>query len=357
MKAQPIVAKSKKLSDPISRAPTIRDVAAKLGVSHTTVSLSLRNHTSIPHMTRKRVQEGARKMGYRSNILVSALLTQVRSRHVHKRGEVIAWLTATPIEEWQQLPSISMGLTASKQRAEQVGIRTDAFFIGTRGEHWPQVRRMLEARGVRGLLFPPVPWDFPALDIPWDRFSVMTISYSFRQANLHRVLNAHFNGMITCYKKLRLAKRKRIGLVLLRDDDDRAHHYWLSGFLAAPHLFGGATLRPLLLKTVNDRNAFGSWFGSQRPDAIIGLNKHYISKWLGECGARIPADICYVSLDAGLDASQPEAGIRQSWGEIFSTAIELIAGQLARNEVGLPAMPRVTLIDGLWSDGPSMEQV
>jgi DNA-binding LacI/PurR family transcriptional regulator len=357
MKSRSIVSKPEKSADPISRAPTIRDVAAKLGVSHTTVSLALRNHTSIPQITRKRVQDGARKMGYRSNILVSALLTQVRSRHVHKRGEVIAWLTATPIEEWQQLPSISMGLAASKQRAEQVGIRADAFFIGTRGELWPQVRRMLEARGVRGLLFPPVPWDFPALDIPWDRFSAMTISYSFRQANLHRVLNAHFNGMITCYKKLRLAQRKRIGLVLLRDDDDRAHHYWLSGFLASPHLFGGARLRPSLLKTANDRTAFVSWFESERPDAIIGLSNRYISKWLDDCGAHIPADVCFVSLDAGLDASRPEAGIRQSWGEIFSTAVELIAGQLARNEVGLPAMPRVTLIDGQWSDGPGVDQV
>lgn len=40
------------------------------------------------------------------------------------------------------------------------------------------------------------------------------------------------------------------------------------------------------------------------------------------------------------DKTRSEAGIRQSWAEIFRTAVELIAAQLAHNECGLPSCPR-----------------
>lgn len=340
------------------RSPTLREIAARLGVCHATVSLALRNHASLPPATRLRIQTAAREMGYKNNPLVNALLTQVRSRHVQHRGEVVMWLTTLPAEEWQALPSVVIGLEAARPRAEWLGLRLDVMSIGPRGEHWPQVRRVLKARGVKALLLPQLPLDLLPLDIPWTDFAVVSISYSFTQAEVHRVVNAHFNGMMTCYKKLREAGRRRIGLVLRRDDDDRAHHYWFSGFMGASKLEGGASLRPLLLDTMEDGEAsFVEWFEKARPDAIIGLSRHYVLKWLQKCGAKVPADVAYVCLDARLDDVRPEAGIRQSWGEIFRTAVELIAAQLAHNECGLPSVPKVTLIDGVWCDGDTFTSV
>lgn len=333
------------------RSPTLREIAAKLGVCHATVSLALRNHASLPPATRQRIQAAALEMGYRNNPLVKALLAQVRSRHVQHRGEVVVWLTHLPVEEWLALPSVRLGMAAARVRAERLGLRIDAMSIGPRGESWPQVHRVLKARGVRAILLPQLPLDLLPLNIPWTDFAVVAISYSFTQAEVHRVVNAHFNGMMLCYEKLRAAGRRRIGLVLQRDDDNRAHHYWLSGFLGASHIGGGAALKPLLLDAMDDEARFMEWFKKTRPDAIIGLSRHYVLKWLQKCGAKVPAEVSYVCLDARLDAARPEAGIRQSWGEIFSTAVELIAAQLSHNESGLPSVPKVMLIDGAWCDG------
>ncbi len=39
-----------------SNPPTLREIARRAGVSHTTVSLALRNHPSIPEETRERMR-------------------------------------------------------------------------------------------------------------------------------------------------------------------------------------------------------------------------------------------------------------------------------------------------------------
>lgn len=55
---------------------TIYDIAKKLDVSAATVSRALKNHAAISEKTRKKIQETARKMGYRSNNFASNLRRQ-----------------------------------------------------------------------------------------------------------------------------------------------------------------------------------------------------------------------------------------------------------------------------------------
>src|SRR5207249_1372261 len=58
---------------------TLEDVAKAAGVHRTTVSLSLRDHPRIPLETRDRVKAVARRLGYKINPLVSALMQSRRS--------------------------------------------------------------------------------------------------------------------------------------------------------------------------------------------------------------------------------------------------------------------------------------
>ncbi|MDP3377412.1 MAG: LacI family DNA-binding transcriptional regulator [Brevundimonas sp.] len=333
--------------------PTIRDLAARLGVSHTTVSLALRNDPSISAGTRQRVRLTAQVMGYRGNILVSALLSQVRKGRLQNRGEVVAVWTALPVEEWLGLPSMAVGMAQARTRARELGLRLEVFSIGARGQRARQVGHVMESRGYRALLLPPLPTDLLPLRIDWSRFAVATLGYSFSQVESPRVANAHFNGIMTCYRELRKMGCERIGLVLKRDDDARARHYWSSGFMGAPLVHGGAALPPLLTGLEMDRRDFETWFRRNLPDAIIGLSRDVLLDWLEDMGATMPRDICYACLDIIEGQGRELAGIRQSWGDIFATGVELLAGQLSRNEIGLPKAPTVTLIDGCWHDGPT----
>jgi LacI family transcriptional regulator len=60
----------------IKKEITIYDIAKKLQISAATVSRALKNHAAISESTRKKVQDAARKMGYRSNNFASNLRKQ-----------------------------------------------------------------------------------------------------------------------------------------------------------------------------------------------------------------------------------------------------------------------------------------
>src|ERR1700710_1982102 len=76
---------------------TLRDVAKRIGVSHSTISLCLRNHHSIPLKRREQVRRVATEMGYRPDPMLSSLAAyRNRNRPVTVQS-AIAW-----INHWEQ---------------------------------------------------------------------------------------------------------------------------------------------------------------------------------------------------------------------------------------------------------------
>src|SRR6267154_1398667 len=59
-------------------APSIREIARTLGLSHTTVSEALRDSPRVNPATRRRVQKAAKSVGYRPNPLAGALMSEMR---------------------------------------------------------------------------------------------------------------------------------------------------------------------------------------------------------------------------------------------------------------------------------------
>ncbi len=57
-------------------APSIREIARSLGLSHTTVSEALRDSPRVNPATRRRVQKAAKAVGYRPNPLAGALMVR-----------------------------------------------------------------------------------------------------------------------------------------------------------------------------------------------------------------------------------------------------------------------------------------
>ena len=52
---------------------TLRDVAARAGVSRAVASRALSNHFSVAMQTRERVRDAAHHLGYRASVLARAL--------------------------------------------------------------------------------------------------------------------------------------------------------------------------------------------------------------------------------------------------------------------------------------------
>jgi hypothetical protein len=73
-------------------------------------------------------------------------------------------------------------------------------------------------------------------------------------------------------------------------------------------------------------------------------------------GYDIPGDIGFAHVDL-LEGSEPYAGIDQRPAEIGAAAVDIVVGQLNRNELGLPARPRSVTQDGDWVAGPTVRRV
>ena len=324
--------------------PTIRSLAVQLGVSHATVSMALRNHPLISTATRERVQAHARKMNYRGNILVSALLTQVRRRRVNATGEVIAMLIEG--SGLEHAPVVAAVWEETRRRARQMGLKLELFPLGHRGRDAASVGRVLFNRGIRGLILAPMPLDMVPVEIDWSLYAVVAVGYSFQQKEMNRVAHAHFSGLLTCYRELRAAGWARIGCVLGYAEDERTRHYWQAAALCAPRVHGGAAIPPLMMDETRSEAVFDKWFRRYKPAAVIGNQPDYVLAWLQRRGLRVPADVGYASLDLAPDAKV--AGMFQSWERVFSAAVDQLAGELSRNEFGLPSEPSTTLVEGVW---------
>src|SRR3954467_13477885 len=72
------------------RPVRLQDIADRAAVSKATVSLALRDHSSIPPATRARIQGIADELGYRPNPLVSALMTYQRSAQPRPKAVTLA---------------------------------------------------------------------------------------------------------------------------------------------------------------------------------------------------------------------------------------------------------------------------
>ena len=335
--------------------PTTRELAALLGLSHSTVAMCLRNDPRVAAKTRERVLKCARENGHRPNPLVGALMAQVRGKRRQKdTGEVIAFLTASESPDaWKNRPSACRQFEGASARGGQLGFSVQPFWLGNRGARCRSLDRVLSARGIGGLLLAPLPMDYRTLELSWERYALIAMGYSFTQLAPHRVVHHNLKTMFTCYQQLRLLGHRKISLVLQPEDDERVHHLWSTAFLGAQRLYQGADMEPCWIPGLVDPAPFLSWYKRRRPDAVIGIWNHEPLTWLREAGVDVPGEVSFASLDLGEENVGRIAGVLQDNRNVGIAAMDVLAGALLQNEVGLPLIPRITMIEDTWLDGPT----
>lgn len=354
----------------VVKPPTMQTIADHAGVSKMTVSRALKNHRSIPPATCARIQKIAVQLGYRPNPLVSALMAQLRHANAPKTPPVIAFLTAHPDAVYATGHTYNSQIYAgAAERATRLGYKLERFSLMESGMTWHRMRRLLHARGIPGIILPPLPDPIPAFDFDWTHFACAVIGYSYKAHDLHRVTNDQFNTIRTAVRRLGELGYQRIGLAIRHEDDHRVENKWTGGFLSFPSLSSGRKL-PIFrwhYEPLGDRSAasegfdawegriesppgFASWVKRHRPDAIISLQPLVIREWLTSLDLHVPQDIALVSLNLQPNQSR-FSGINQNNALLGAAAVELVVEQIYHNEHGLPPRAKTVTISGDWIDG------
>lgn len=331
---------------------TLRDIAKKLGVSHVTVSLALRNHPRISEPVRLKVHEEAKAMGYRPDPMLVALSHYRLTKREASVQAAIAWINSwtkpSQLRHHKEFDAYWAGASAC---AEKYGYHLEEFALSTSLSS-KRLQTILTTRNIAGILLPPAQSGFQQAlsDFDWNHFSIVRLGRSWNFPASHVVTSDQFQNSTCAYEKAIEYGYKRIGFI----GQLSKIRQFVAGFLFSQAQDEGNAKLPPLLITADAKDGpdqIIKWIKTNRPDAIITEDAR-LPEILKKNGYKVPDDIALAGLsllDGGIDA-----GIDQHSSEVGRIAVSSVVSLINEHNMGAPAIPSQTLVPGSWVDGPMM---
>lgn len=326
---------------------TVRQIAIAANVSHTTVSMALRDDRRVSEPTRSHVKEVARKLGYRTNPLASAFAAHLRAKREIKFRATLAFL----------LPSEEVLVGGAEQRrflgsargyAATLGYHIETIFYGNlKGKRLSSV---LWNRNIPGVILTIARRSDPDLELETGEFAGVCLGDSLFKPNYHLIRHDHFG---TAQLAATMACRqgyRRIGLQLAAGVDESTEQRYTAAAYSVLNNCGVCI--PPLICDPTDRQTVSQWLSRYRPDAVLSPHIELLSV-LQSTGISVPDNLGYVHLHRDSEPSEI-SGVDQRDETLVRTAINILVAQLHNNERGVPSEPLTTSIRGCWRAGKTL---
>ena len=348
------------------RNPTIRDVAREAGVAPATASLALRNHPRLRKSTCAKVQRVAKTMGYRANAVVSHLLAQLRASRTPKYQATLGLINVSENRGiLGEIHTFREWVRGLKERAAQLGYGVNDFWLHESGLTPERLAGIFKAQNIRGVIIAgwfgncALPEGFDEI---WKGFASVLLGVRGIRPSVHLVCNDQFSTIRQAFAEALKLGYRRPALVISREVDSLVEDRFSGGFLTAqtalpvkqrvpPFYTHSRVDVPLAAKigTADVMRRFGVWFRRQQPDVILCIHPE-VKEWVASLGTRAARDAGLIHLDW-----TPElkgwAGMNQNSGLIGAAAVDMLVGQLHRNELGVPSFPKSMMIESSWIAG------
>ncbi len=341
---------------------TLREVAAKAGVHHTTASRALKNDPRVCPATLKKIRAIAEQMGYMPDPMLSALNAYRHASRSAQDHGTIAWITNYPTRDgWRGSSCYMLYFQGAAERLSKLGYRLEEFWLQEPGMTARRSSQVLFHRGIRGLLICPLPVSRGHLSLRWEMFSAVSFGYSLLRPSLHLLSTSHYRGLITCMRKLRALGYRRIGMVTSHEMDERMDRMWTASYRTEIHtasprgrafpiyFYSHIEESASVASRKEHKKRFMKWFLDHKPDAIV-TSASPVASWLTDEGYNVPGDVAVVS--ATLQEGEPYySGIIEPSREIGRAAADFVVRMLQHGEYGIPAIPQRVLLEGKWTSG------
>jgi LacI family transcriptional regulator len=336
------------------KRPSCKTIAQEAGVSRMTVSMALRGHPRVAAETRERIKKIAARQGYTPDPNLIQLMGYLRRRDISKEEPVIALLNGQrrPIRELN--PEARRVRRGAVERAEELGFKTEDFWLHEPNMRVERMVQILQTRGIRGIVVLPVESLGDVFMLPQEEFmGVATCSVAaklgFNQVHPHFYQSMHLGISNLAEKGF-----KRIGFCVTEAEDERSNHLyecyltWYQQGIPAEDRIPALHQKQITEKSLLD------WVEAYNPDVVFSTNaRHY--EWLKAGGHEIPDDISFALLGSAEENLDGIARVHMRYRKIGATAIDILKAKLANEPLGPTDNPAVTLIRGKWMDGASAE--
>ena len=337
----------------------VRYIAKLARVSPSAVSLALRDSPRISSETKARVRRIARESGYAPDANIVQLMRHLRKpREVRQRacfGVISFYDRLRPWEDSRHLTRIYEGMS---RRAGELGYRLEPLWLRAPGMTYQRFRGILEARTIEGLLCfgsPDFEEEFPE---ELNQQAIVTLGLSIHSP-LHRITSHFYNDTVNALDRVHQRGYRRPGLVLGSYEETRSAHAHSAAYLGwCEHVLGPGRALPVVRLGEGEEKPLLAWLREHGPDVLIFVHRPdmvaRLRTLLKEQRIRVPRQLGVVVL-SHLVRGSGFSGLQQNQQLMGAWAVELLAARIANRDFGIPASPRIEMVEGEWVEGGSLQ--
>lgn len=336
---------------------TQKEIARLAGVNQTTVSRALRNHPQITLKTRQHIQSLAKKLGYRKNAFASFLIQQRHNKEEKPYHATLALLCGhkkyNPLH--RHIP-YSLTFKGAQQRGAELGYKIEQFWVHKPGFSDQRLHSILQARSIPGLML--LYFDPSEINLDWNQYSVIFAGRNRLPAPFNLVTFDYYEITLETLQRVFAMGYRRIGMYIA----EQLNQNFNQRFEAAYHLFQQQLdpkhRIPLFkygkkTKTMaSEKKQTMNWLHRHQPEVILQQGPH-VQDWLHETKPNHSQDIKYIHLEIR-KKNDPATGFYIPYEQQGATAVDMLVGQLHRNEKGTPKKTHIVYLEAEWNQGKTV---
>lgn len=328
---------------------SLADIAAAAGVSRMTVSRALRGAPGVGRTLRAKIERLAQRSGYTPDPSLGRLMGALRRVRTSPYRETVAFV------QTHASYAADAEFLGAEGQGEKLGYKVERFRPWAEGLDGRGLSRVLQARGIRGVLLAPnQSRKHPRYWLDWPKFAAVLVGSSLVNKGLPRVQFDHYMATFTALRKLQHAGHRRVGLVIERSMHERARHRHEAAYQAYVDLPGAERDRlTFVAESGSDEVRFRQWLKDVQPEALL-LDIDWRWEWMtkGKSGAGLSLPVAAAMVGEYLGEV---AGVFCPDQAVGAEAMNVLAVRLASNQLGLVPMPHTVFVPGEWRDGRSLD--
>ena len=329
-----------------SSSPSLREIAERAGVSTMTVSRALRGLPKVSEARRAHILKIAEEMGYRPDPRISQLMAHLRQGRAAAGTSTLAWLTPHDEERRLENRGYRMGLLeGARRRAEKLGYVLDVISFHKGGLKPERCHRILEARGIQGVIISPLGSRDNRLEVPLEDFAVASLGFALEEPRFHRVGENFFEDTQLALERLAIRGCRRVGVVLGMDPKQHMVEHVLGAWAGWCVRERMPIPEPLVCTPLREVDV-KDWFEREKPDGIVGNVD--LRKWVPRRVKRVR-----VGLFSGEEVIP---GVVPDLAAIGSAVVDMVVAQILRNEKGVPRERKTMLLSGILREFDSLDK-